>query len=93
VLRIKVLWRLHCCALAVLPTKRNLRLGVSNSDAFTLIALICSVLPFVERCMSHSDLEMAHDALAVGQGGPRGQSGLFYRMDADRVGRSMCDAT
>jgi hypothetical protein len=54
--------------------------------------LICSVLPFVERCMSHSDLEMAHDALAVGLSGPRGRSGLFYRMDADRVGRSMCDA-
>jgi hypothetical protein len=40
------------------------RLPLSNSSAFTLIALICSVLPFVERCMSHSDLEMAHGALA-----------------------------
>ena len=58
-----------------------------------LIALICSVLPFVERCMSHSDLEMAHDGLAVGLSGPRGRSGLFHRMDADRVRRSMCDAT
>jgi hypothetical protein len=38
------------------------RLPLSNSSAFTLIALICSVLPFVERCMSHSDLEMARDA-------------------------------
>jgi hypothetical protein len=35
------------------------RLPLSNSSAFTLIALIGSVLPFVERCISHSDLEMA----------------------------------
>src|SRR5260370_5127642 len=57
------------------------RFPLSKSSAFTLIALIGSVLPFVERCMSHSDLEMAHDALAVGLSGPRGRRGLFYRMD------------
>jgi hypothetical protein len=57
-------------------------------NAFTLIALTCSVLPFVEHCISHRGLETAHDALAVGLSDPR--SGLF---DANRDGRSMCDAT
>jgi hypothetical protein len=50
-------------------------------------------LAVVERCISHRGLETAHDALAVGLSDPRGRSGLFYRMDANRVGRSMCDAT
>jgi hypothetical protein len=65
----------------------------SDSSAFTLIALICSVLPFVERGISHGGLETTHDALADGLDDLRGRSGLFYRMDANRVGRSMCDAT
>jgi hypothetical protein len=43
--------------------------------------------------MSHSDLEMAGDALALGLSDPHGWSGSTYRLGANRVGRNMCNAT
>jgi hypothetical protein len=57
-------------------------------DCFDLLGLAV-----VERCISHRGLETAHDALAVGLSDPRGRSGLFCLIDANRVERSMCDAT
>jgi hypothetical protein len=43
--------------------------------------------------MSHSDLEMAGDALALGLSDADGWSGSTYRLGANRVGRNMCNAT
>ena len=57
-------------------------------DCFDLLGLAV-----VERGISHRGLETAHDALAVGLSDPRGRNGLSYQVDANRVGRSMCDAT
>jgi len=43
--------------------------------------------------MSHGDLEMAGDALALGLSDPHGWSGSTYWLGANRVGRNMCNAT